>query len=92
MHRAAVCILEGWSQEFLVDVSDETLSFSDWVLLGWASNFSDDTVAVTEFLLEMLVGTETTELAVDHDGESCAERLTLHHAKNRLMDDILTHW
>ena len=51
------------------------LVFTGWIVL----QFGDESESLAEPGLEMLRGSETLELAIDHDGQSGAEVLALLH-------------
>ena len=75
-------VLENATGERLLDEGHDGLCVGD-VAVVRVADLDDESESLAELVLEMLYAAETLELAVDHDGETRAQRLAFLHAGTR---------
>ena len=82
MQQPLVDVLENAAGERLLDEGHDGLRVGD-VAVVRVADLDDESESLAKLVLEMLYAAETLELAVHHDGETRAQRLTFLHAEIR---------
>ena len=79
-----ISMRQRWMAGYVVD---------GWLLTRWlerSAHFGDQRVALAEFIFQVLRRAQTLELAIHHDGDTRAQRLTFFHTETfKTHDDSL---